>query len=80
MLEALSEGLPVVCLDHQGARHRHERLRHQDSRKFRQVVEDCAGHRCLAREPEERMRLSQGALERARHYLWSRQETHGGHL
>jgi glycosyltransferase involved in cell wall biosynthesis/peptidoglycan/xylan/chitin deacetylase (PgdA/CDA1 family) len=74
--EALAAGLPVVCLDHQGA---HD------------VVADNCGIRIpvtttgevarglrnalmrLALDPAERERLSRGALSRARDFLWSNQ-------
>ncbi len=75
MVEALGAGLPVICLDHQGARD--------------VVTEDCgikipvtgpretiAGLReaivRLARDPAQRERLSRGAVERAKEFLWSR--------
>ena len=74
--EALSNGVPVICLDHQGARD--------------VVTEECGikvpvtGPRetiarfaealaLLARDPPRRRRLGEGAVRRARDYLWSRQ-------
>ena len=76
IVEALAAGLPIVCLDHQGA---HD-----------VVTEDCgikipvstprnaiAGLRDailrLARDPGEQERLSRGAIRRAREYLWTQQ-------
>jgi glycosyltransferase involved in cell wall biosynthesis/peptidoglycan/xylan/chitin deacetylase (PgdA/CDA1 family) len=75
-LEALSRGLPVVCLDHQGAR---DVITADCGVKIavtrpEQVIEDLAEAILrLARDPDERRRLAQGALQRARQYLWSRQ-------
>jgi peptidoglycan/xylan/chitin deacetylase (PgdA/CDA1 family) len=76
VLEALGAGLPVVCLDHQGA---HDVVTAECGVKIpvrtpRQVVEDLAqAITRLAQAPAQRQRLGQGAMERARQYLWSRQ-------
>jgi glycosyltransferase involved in cell wall biosynthesis len=74
VLEALSRGVPVICLDHQGVR---------------DVVTDDCGVKIpvttpgevilqlrdhlvdLAADRTKLASLSRGALERARHYLWS---------
>jgi len=76
MLEALSYGVPVICLDHQGAR---------------DIVTDSCGVKIpvtspdqvisqlrqtiilLAENREKLAGLSRGALERARDFLWSKQ-------
>jgi glycosyltransferase involved in cell wall biosynthesis len=79
MLEALAAGVPVVCLDHQGA---HDIVTPECGIKIpvqnpRQVVDDLARAIVrLAQAPAERRRLSRGALERAREYLWSQQAEH----
>ncbi|MGW8256397.1 MAG: glycosyltransferase family 4 protein [Thermoguttaceae bacterium] len=76
MLEALGAGLPVLCLDHQGARD----LVNQDCgikirvSTPRQVVFDLRDAIArLARDPNELRRLSSGATDRAGEYIWSRQ-------
>jgi glycosyltransferase involved in cell wall biosynthesis/peptidoglycan/xylan/chitin deacetylase (PgdA/CDA1 family) len=74
--EALAAGLPVVCLDHQGA---HDVVTDDCGIKIpvstpRNVV---GGLReafvRLARDPAECERLSRGAVQRARDYLWTTQ-------
>jgi len=75
--EALAAGLPVVCLDHQGA---HDVVTDNCGIKIpvttpREVI---GGLReafvRLARDPAEHQRLSRGAIERARDFLWTSQE------
>ena len=77
VVEALAAGLPVICLDHQGV---HDVVTDDCGLKIpvttpRSVI---AGLRDaivrLARDEAERQRLGRGAVERARDYLWSRQE------
>lgn len=73
MFEALSYGVPVVCLDHQGAA---EIIDASCGLKIpvespRQVCRDLAAAMVrLASEPECYERLSQGALERAAGLTW----------
>jgi glycosyltransferase involved in cell wall biosynthesis len=75
VLEALSRGVPVICLDHQGVRY---------------VVTEACGIKIpvispgaaisglrdavleLATDAEKIRKLSKGAAARARHFLWSR--------
>lgn len=75
VLEALSQGVPVICLDHQGARY---------------VVNGTCGIKIpvttpggvirglrdalveMAADPEKTRALSRGALARAQDFLWSR--------
>ena len=74
--EALAAGLPVVCLDHQGA---HDvvtddcgiRIPVTTPREVTRGLRDAIV--CLARDTAERERLSHGALSRARDFLWSSQ-------
>ncbi|MBI2824602.1 MAG: glycosyltransferase [Planctomycetia bacterium] len=76
VLEALSNGLPVVCLDHQGV---HDVVTDECGVKVpvtdrRQVVVDLRDALVrLAQDPILRERLSHGALARARYYHWSQQ-------
>ncbi|MGA2059969.1 MAG: glycosyltransferase [Thermoguttaceae bacterium] len=74
--EALAAGLPVVCLDHQGA---HDVVTEDCGIKIpvatpRKVI---GGLReafvRLARDPAEYQRLSRGAVQRARDFLWAGQ-------
>lgn len=75
VLEALSYGVPVVCLDHQGAG---DVVTRDCGRKIPVTTptEVVRGIRdaivTLAGDPEKIRELSRGALERAREYLWSR--------
>ena len=78
VVEALGAGLPVIALDHQGV---HDVLTDDCGVKIpvttppeviARLTEAVAR---LARDEAERERLSRGALDRAREYLWSRQET-----
>jgi glycosyltransferase involved in cell wall biosynthesis len=75
LLEALGMGVPVICLDHQGAG---DIVTPQCGIKIpvttrRDVITSLVqALELLARDPAERRRLSQGALERARDYLWQR--------
>jgi glycosyltransferase involved in cell wall biosynthesis len=77
VVEALGAGLPVICLDHQGV---HDIVTDQCGLKIpvttpREVIAGLADAIVrLARDPAERERLGRGAIERARDYLWSRQE------
>ncbi|MGA2797334.1 MAG: glycosyltransferase [Thermoguttaceae bacterium] len=75
--EALAAGLPVVCLDHQGA---HDVVREDCGIKIPVTTpsEVIGGLReafvRLARDPAEIERLSRGAIERAREFLWTGQD------
>jgi glycosyltransferase involved in cell wall biosynthesis len=75
VLEALASGLPVICLDHQGA---HDFVTEQCGIKIPlstpgQVVGDLRDAIvALARDPDRRRELSAGAVARAEEYLWSR--------
>lgn len=74
ILEALAGGLPVVCLDHNGA---HDVINDQCGVKIpvttpEQVIAGLADALVrLARDPLDRERLSRGALERSQQYRWS---------
>ena len=74
MLEALSCGVPVVCLDHQGAA---DIVTKKSGLKIRvtnpeQVVKDLRDAiATLALNRNKLLKLSQGALARARFFLWS---------
>lgn len=78
VLEALAAGVPVLCLDHQGM---HDIVTEQCGVKTpvkdpKQVVADLSEAVArLARNREELNRLGRGAIERAKTYLWSRQES-----
>jgi len=75
VLEALSHGVPVVCLDHQGVR---DIVTAQCGLKIPVTTpEEVVGHlskaiHLLARDRERLQALSAGALKRARRFLWSR--------
>lgn len=81
ILEALASGLPVVGLDHQGV---HDIVTDQAGIRIPittrpQVVERLADAMAtLAMDISVWQRLSDGALERAREYLWIRQGTRMG--
>jgi glycosyltransferase involved in cell wall biosynthesis len=76
ILEALANGLPVVCLDHQGA---HDIVTEQCGIKVpvttpRKVVSDLRDAIArLAQDSELRAAMSNAATERAPEYLWTRQ-------
>jgi glycosyltransferase involved in cell wall biosynthesis len=75
VLEALAAGLPVICLDHQGAR---DFVTDQCGIKIPvttpgQVVDGVRDAIVtLAQDPDRRRQLSAGAVARAQEYLWSR--------
>jgi glycosyltransferase involved in cell wall biosynthesis len=75
VLEALSHGVPVACLDHQGAG---DIITPECGVKIavttpREVVADLAkALEDLARDPDRRLKLRQGARQRACLYLWPR--------
>jgi glycosyltransferase involved in cell wall biosynthesis len=77
VLEALAAGVPVVCLDHQGM---HDVVTDQCGVKIpvttpREAIAGFAEAVArLASDSAEWERLSAGAVERARDFLWSRQE------
>ena len=77
VLEALAAGVPVICLDHQGI---HDIVTDQCGIKIpvttpREVIARLsAAVARLARDGQQWERLSRGAVERARAYLWSNQE------
>ena len=76
VVEALSNGLPVVCLDHQGA---HDVVTPECGVKVpvttpRETIGRLAeALTALARDPARRERLRRGAVRRAEEYLWTRQ-------
>ncbi len=80
VLEALSQGLPVLCLDHQGVG---SVITESCGIKVpvttpREVIEGLRDAIVVAgREDRKLESLSQGAIERAREYLW---EQHGDRL
>jgi glycosyltransferase involved in cell wall biosynthesis len=73
VLEALAAGLPVVCLDHQGAR---DFVTDQCGIKVPVTTpgKTIDGLRdaiaALARDPSYRRRLGEGAVRRAERYAW----------
>jgi glycosyltransferase involved in cell wall biosynthesis len=76
ILEALSHGVPVICLDHQAAK---DMVTAQCGirvpvTRLRKTVWQLAGaiHQ-LSRDPNRQRQLAAGALLRARQYQWSRQ-------
>lgn len=79
VVEALGAGLPVICLDHQGVR---DIVTDACGIKipvtsFRKVVEDLSlAILRFVRNPEECERMGRAAVDRARQFLWSRQESH----
>jgi glycosyltransferase involved in cell wall biosynthesis len=76
VLEALSNGVPVVCLDHQGAG---DVVTEECGIKVpvgspSQVIDDLAAAiERIADDPEFRRQLASCALERAEEFHWSRQ-------
>jgi glycosyltransferase involved in cell wall biosynthesis len=74
--EALAAGLPVICLDHQGGRDVVTdecgiKISVTNPREVVKKLSEAIIH--FARHPEERERLSRGALARAEEFLWTRQ-------
>jgi glycosyltransferase involved in cell wall biosynthesis len=74
--EALAAGLPIVCLDHQGAydvvtKDCGVKIPVTTPREVKSGLRDAIIR--LAHDPAERERLSRGAIDRAREYLWTRQ-------
>ncbi len=76
MLEAFAHGLPVICLDHQGA---HDIVTEESGIKIPvstpQGVIEALSHAIAACSQDREMvdRKSEAALERAKHFLWDRQ-------
>jgi glycosyltransferase involved in cell wall biosynthesis len=76
VLEALANGLPIVCLDHQGVR---DMVTPECGIKVpvtgpqEVIVGLAAALQLLSDDPALRARLTSGALERAEEYLWERQ-------
>jgi glycosyltransferase involved in cell wall biosynthesis len=73
VLEALAAGVPVICFDHQGARDMVDDLsgvKIAVSTPKQAVAEWTRALRELAQDGERLMRLSEGASERARAFLW----------
>jgi glycosyltransferase involved in cell wall biosynthesis len=76
VVEAFSHGLPVICLDHQGAR---DMVTDRCGIKIplttsREAVDGfAAAITRLAHDATSLMTLSHGAIERASHFKWSRQ-------
>jgi glycosyltransferase involved in cell wall biosynthesis len=76
VLEALANGLPIVCLDHQGV---HDMVTPECGIKVpvtrpRKVILGLSSAlQQLSDDPALRARLADGALERAEEYLWERQ-------
>jgi glycosyltransferase involved in cell wall biosynthesis len=76
VLEAFAAGVPVICLDHQGA---HDMVTGECGIKVpvttpRRVAQDIAAAiMLLADDPDRLARLGQGAKDRAEYYLWPRQ-------
>lgn len=74
VLEALAAGVPVICFDHQGAR---DMVTDGCGCKLpvsspAQAFSDWArAIEMLAADPDRLLRLSKGATERARDFLWS---------
>ena len=75
VLEALAAGVPVVCFDHQGGRDMVNAscgLKievHSPKRAYREWAEAIA---LLAQDAELLLRLSHGATEQARQFLWAK--------
>ena len=73
VLEALAAGVPVICFDHQGARDMVDDLsgvKIAVSTPKQAVADWTRALGELAQDPERLMRLSEGATERARAFLW----------
>ena len=78
VLEALGAGLPVVCLDHQGAADIVESscgIKIPVTSPKSAVADFTAAIERLARDAEWREELAQGSLRRAEYYLWTEQGT-----
>jgi glycosyltransferase involved in cell wall biosynthesis len=76
VLEALSQGVPVICFDHQGVADVVTPacgIKIPVSSPRRAIVDLTAGLRSLAEDPRRRQILSVGARQRATKYLWPRQ-------
>lgn len=75
VLEALAAGVPVICFDHQGARDmvdEHSGVKLPVISPGRSVRAWARTVEALAGDPERLLRLSLGATERAKSFLWSR--------
>jgi peptidoglycan/xylan/chitin deacetylase (PgdA/CDA1 family) len=76
VLEAMGAGLPVLCLDHQGA---HDAVTDSCGIKIpvlspQDTIARLAGAiDSLARQPQQCRELGRAAKDRAKEYLWSRQ-------
>ncbi len=76
VMEALGAGLPVICLDHQGAS---DMVTEESGIKIPvtnpcEVIDRLADALCSLRGDSGRLsELSRGALQRARYFHWSRQ-------
>jgi glycosyltransferase involved in cell wall biosynthesis len=83
VVEALGHGVPVICLDHSGAR---DVVTDQCGVKIpvrtpRDAVSDLLDAIVrIAAEPNRLHALSHGAVERARMYLWERNGLHMARL
>lgn len=75
VLEALSYGVPVICLDHQGVgdivtERCGIKIPVTEPKEVVRGISRAIDH--LSRSPDVLDALSEGAIERAREYLWSR--------
>ena len=74
VLEALAEGLPVICLDHQGVRDivtKECGIKVPVTRPRDSIAGLAAAIDRLARDPDLKGQLGRGALKRAHDFLWS---------
>lgn len=77
VVEALAAGLPVICFDHQGVR---DVVTENCGLKIPVTTPNAAVDRMaeaisrLARDTDLRRRLANGAVARAKEYLWSKHE------
>jgi O-antigen/teichoic acid export membrane protein/glycosyltransferase involved in cell wall biosynthesis len=74
--EALAAGLPIVCLDHQGAADVVDDscgIKVAVTRPKKVIADLSRAIERLSREPETRKALARGASRRAKHYLWPEQ-------
>jgi len=79
VLEALSQGLPIICLNHQGTRDLIDESNgiKVDVTTPEQVITNLANAITqLSESPEKCEELSRGAIERAREFTWDRQGEH----